>query len=232
MSTLSQLVLVGWGVVAKRPSHQPAEPGPGRRELARQETERLIKATALTLFSEQGFDATTTKQIAEAAGMAHGTVFLIAATKEALLVKVLEEQLRQVVQSRAASLPRKKLAGQLVHVFDGLFDLYARNPPLSRAFFRGIMFFSEPISRAVYDEHVARFTGYLASLFDAAAARGELGPRVRSDIAATNVIALYVFLVVAFLNGDPPDRAALDAGFRAGLDELFHGLPAPARRRS
>jgi hypothetical protein len=109
-------------------------------------------------------------------------------------------------------------------VFDGLFDFYAAEPRLSRVFLKGIMFFAEPIARAMYDEHVARFSAYLAMLFDAAKARGEVAARTLSAAAAANVLALYVYTVVAFLNADVPDRAALGASFRAGLDELARGF--------
>jgi AcrR family transcriptional regulator len=221
-----------------RPSGPPGSPaprrarGPGRRELQRQDTERLIQATALALFAEHGFEATTTKQIADAAGVAHGTVFLVAATKEALLVKVLEQQLRDVVASRTRSLPRRGIIAQLVHVFDGLFDFYADKPRLSRVFLKGIMFFAEPIARAMYDEHVARFASYLAALFEAARQRGEIAARTRCDAAAAIVLALYVYAVVGFLNADPPDRAVLGTRFRAGLDQMFRGLtPAPRGKR-
>jgi TetR/AcrR family transcriptional regulator, cholesterol catabolism regulator len=211
---------------------RPDPARPGRRELQRRETERLIKTTALALFGAHGFEATTTKQIADAAGVAHGTVFLVAATKEALLVKVLEERLREVVASRAQTLPARGVAAQLVHVFDGLFDFYAREPRLSRVFLKGIMFFAEPIAQAMYDEHVARFSRYLAALFEAGKARGEIAARARSEAAAANVLALYVYAVVAFLNAEAPDRAALGASFRAGLDEMFRGLgPGAARAR-
>jgi AcrR family transcriptional regulator len=206
------------------------ERGPGRRELQRLETERLIKMTALELFVADGFDATTTKQIADAAGVAHGTVFLVASTKEALLVKVLEERLREVVASRTRSLPRRGIVAQLVHVFDGLFELYAREPRLSRVFLRGIMFFSEPIAQAVYDEHLARFSRHLAALFDAAQARGEVAVGADSTVAAACVLAIYVYQVVGFLNAEPPDAAALRARFRAALDAVFRGLgPQPER---
>jgi len=210
-------------------SGDPAGPGPGRRELQRLETERLIKATALALFVADGFEATTTKQIAEAAGVAHGTVFLVAGTKEALLVKVLEDRLREVVAARAASLPARRIVAQLVHVFDGLFDFYAGEPRLSRVFLKGTMFFAEPIARATYDQHVARFSGYLATLFDAAKARGEVAAHTRSEAAAANVLALYVHVVVAFLNADQPDREALGERFRAGLDQMVRGFGPPAR---
>lgn len=199
-------------------------PKPGRRAQQRLATERQIKDIALALFVAHGFDATTTKEIAEQAGVAHGTVFLVAPTKEALLVKVLEERLRDVVAGRTKTLPRRGIAAQLTHVFDGLFDFYAREPQLARAFLRSIMFFSDPIAKAQYDEHVARFAAYVASLIDAARDRRELAKRTDSASAASAVLALYVFGVVSFLNESRPDRRALGARFRAGLAALLRGL--------
>jgi TetR/AcrR family transcriptional regulator, cholesterol catabolism regulator len=213
------------GTVVAGMSPVPA-PKPGRRELQRLATERQIKDIALALFVAHGFDATTTKEIAEQAGVAHGTVFLVAPTKEALLVKVLEERLRDVVATRTKSLPRRGIAAQLTHVFDGLFDFYAREPQLARAFLRSIMFFSDPIAKAQYDEHVARFSHYVASLIDAARGRRELANRTDSATAASAVLALYVFGVVAFLNEAKPDRRALGVRFRAGLAALLRGLRA------
>ncbi len=211
----------------------PSPKRSGRRAQQRLETERLIRATALELFAERGFDATTTKQIAEAAGVAHGTVFLVAATKEALLVKVLEEELREVVAGRARRLPRRDIQAQLLHVFGGLFDFYAREPQLSRVFLKSIMFFGESIAKAQYDEHVAHFAAYLASLFDAAIGRGELAPGTDSQVAASNVLALYLLHTLWFLNEAERSRRALGARFRAGLDALLRGLraPAPAKPR-
>ena len=197
------------------------------------ETERLIRETALSLFLERGFDATTTKQIADTAGVAHGTVFLVAPTKEALLVKVLEAHLREVVTARAAALPPRGIEAQLAHVFDGLFDFYASAPQLSRAFLRCILFFGEAAGKALYDEHVARFAARLAALLAAASSRGELAPDANAEVAASNVLALYLLHTVVFLNEAVPDRRALGARFRAGIDAMLRGLrlPAPAAAR-
>ncbi len=196
------------------------------RELQKLETERQILAAALSLFTEHGYDATTTKQIAEAAGVAHGTVFLVAATKEALLVKVLEDRLRAEVARRGATLPKRVLTARLVHVFDGLFDFYAAHPELSRVFLRSIMFFADPVAKAQYDEHVSRFIAYLASLFEIAKAKAELPARADAELAATSVFAIYVAAIITFLNEVRPDRRALGARFRAGLELVIRGLRA------
>ena len=207
----------------------PAPPRPaGRREQQRRETERLIIAAALALFTAQGFADTTTKQIADAAGVAHGTVFLVAPTKDALLVKVLEARLREVVAERSATLPARGLVAQLAHVFDGLFAFYAGAPALARVFLRNVMFFAEPVAQAVYEEHVARFARHLAGLVAAAQAHGELAATVDAERAAHAVLALYVYEVVAFLNAPAPELAGLRARFRAALDLVVAGLTAGA----
>jgi len=203
----------------------------GRREQQRRETARLIRAAALKLFAEHGFDATTTKEVADEAGVAHGTVFLVAPTKEALLVAVLEEKLRHVVEAREASMPRRSIQAQLLHVCDALFDFHAQKPDLSRVFVRGVMFFSDPTARAQYDEHVLAFSRYLASLLEEAKRRGKLSARVNTEVAAENVLALYMHLLVSFLNEPTPDRRRVRARFRAGLDLLFCGLASARSQR-
>jgi len=202
-------------------------PSPGRRERQRLETARSIKEAALELFVARGFDAATTKDIAERAGVAHGTVFLVAKSKEGLLVAALEDQLREVLTARTASLPKRGVEAQLLHVFDGLFDFYARDRRLAREFFRAVIFFSDPVTKAQNDAHVAGFLGYLAELFERGKARGEVAPGVPCDAAATIVLALYSHCVTWFLNAEHPDRRALGARFRGALEAVFAGLRAP-----
>jgi AcrR family transcriptional regulator len=202
----------------------------GHREQQRQETMRLIKASALKLFEDRGFDATTTKQIADEAGVAHGTVFLVAPTKDALLVTVLEDELGEVMKEIDASMPRRPIEAQIRHVCDALFDFHARRPNLSRVFMKAVMFFSAPIAMAQYEEHVSAFVRYLAGLFDDAKSRGELAAGANTAVAADNTVALYIHLLVSFLNEPKPDRRALEAKFRAGLGLLFQGLPASRSR--
>lgn len=63
-------------------------PPPGRRERNKQEKLERIVAAASTLFTEHGVDEVTTQQIAEAADIGTGTLFLYAKTKGELLLLV------------------------------------------------------------------------------------------------------------------------------------------------
>jgi AcrR family transcriptional regulator len=64
----------------------------------KQATRRRIVEGAVDLFRRQGFEATTTRDIAQAAGIASGTLFNYFATKEAIVICLAEEAL---VKARA-----------------------------------------------------------------------------------------------------------------------------------
>ena len=59
----------------------------------KQETRRRIVARARKLFDNKGFEQTTTRDIAEAAGIAAGTMFNYFPTKEALALAIVDEVL-------------------------------------------------------------------------------------------------------------------------------------------
>lgn len=59
--------------------------------------QKLVLAASLELFAEQGFANTTTKEIANRAGVAEGTVYKRYKTKDALLAAVLAPYVTEVV---------------------------------------------------------------------------------------------------------------------------------------
>jgi len=67
-----------------------AKPPPGRKRFpAEKRREQLLKI-AVRLFSERGFEGTTTKSIAAAAGVSEGIIFQHFATKEELYKNILD----------------------------------------------------------------------------------------------------------------------------------------------
>ncbi|ROS48893.1 TetR/AcrR family transcriptional regulator [Frigoribacterium sp. PhB24] len=64
----------------------PSAPPPGRRERNKQEKLERITRAASDLFARHGVDEVTTQQIAEAADVGAGTLFLYARTKGELLL--------------------------------------------------------------------------------------------------------------------------------------------------
>lgn len=191
------------------------------------ETERAIVDAALALFRAHGFEATTTKQIAEAAGVAQGTVFLVAPTKEGLLVVALEEKLRAIAAVRMGKPGRpgaRGVAAQLLHVIDPLFDFFAEDPVLSRAFLKGMMFSADPVAKARRDAHVADFHRYLTGVIERGVAGSELAASADAAACAANIFAVYADALGAFLGSPRPDRRALGKSFTRRLDVLLGGV--------
>src|ERR671933_1039454 len=72
---------------AARPSPPPAQAG-GR--MAGDERRLQIARVAMRLFSERGFRGTTTKEIAQAAGVSEAIIFRHFATKEELYTAIID----------------------------------------------------------------------------------------------------------------------------------------------
>jgi AcrR family transcriptional regulator len=62
-----------------------------KRQIQKEQTRKQIIAAAFAEFAEKGFAATRTSDIANAANVSHGTVFVHFPTQEALLNAVIEE---------------------------------------------------------------------------------------------------------------------------------------------
>jgi AcrR family transcriptional regulator len=74
---------------------------PGLRERKKMERRRAIEAAALDLFDRQGFDATTTEQIANAADIAPRTFFSYFPTKEDVVLADYAQRLERIVDELA-----------------------------------------------------------------------------------------------------------------------------------
>jgi len=79
-----------------------AERRDGLRERKKAKTRRTIQEQALRLFAEQGYDATTVEQIAEAAEVSPSTFFRYFPTKEAV---VLQDDYDALLQAALAAQP-------------------------------------------------------------------------------------------------------------------------------
>jgi AcrR family transcriptional regulator len=76
-------------------------------------TRERIEAAALELFRAQGFEATTTRDIAKAAGIAVGTLFNYFAAKEAIVAALAEDGLAKAQASVARQPPTETLEEDL-----------------------------------------------------------------------------------------------------------------------
>lgn len=98
------------------------QPQPGLRERKKAKTRAAIQRSALRLFQEQGYEATTIEQIAEAAEVSPSTFFRYFPSKEDVaLYDDLDPLLISSFAAQPASLsPTQALRGALHEVFAGL----------------------------------------------------------------------------------------------------------------
>jgi AcrR family transcriptional regulator len=200
---------------------------PGRREAAKAEKRARIREAALALFREKGIDATTTRDVADRAGIAAGTLFLYVRDKDDLVHFVFRDEITRVVEQRFASIPaRASIVTRLVHVFSGLLEFYASDRVVARRLLREILFSSGGESESV--TFTLEFIARIGSEIEAAVARREVPETKRiAPRLATDVFALYFGAVLTVIHGVAPDVAADD--LRAAIQ---HALRVDAIRRS
>src|SRR6478736_4053709 len=89
----------------------------GLRERNKREKRERLRNAAAKLFESVGFEATTTRAIAEHAGVASGTVFLYAEDKADLLFLVFHDELEAALAKSIATMPKSRsLVVQLMHL--------------------------------------------------------------------------------------------------------------------
>ena len=204
----------------------------GRREQNKLEKRGRIIAAARALFTHKGFDATTTKEVADAAGVASGTVFTYARTKEDLLIVVFHDEMLEVVERayEAARRPNGLLL-QILTFFETLVAYHERDLPLAHALMRQLGYVGSEEQRALVAELMTSLLGRLVQLADAAKANGEVTASCPGPAAARSLFAIYYFHLGRMLSGYI-DRPQFDRALRTDLALLLRGLssssvPAP-----
>ncbi len=173
-----------------------------RRESNKQEKRARLVAAARALFSQKGFAATTTAEIAARAGVGAGTLFLYFASKDDLLVAIFREQMDAVVARAFATLSRRRtLLGEIVHVYGSMIRFHERDPELARAFVKEMLFVS-PANRASVFGFIDRLSERVAARIALRQRRGELDAAVPPLLVAENCFALFLARLQKWLGLD------------------------------
>jgi AcrR family transcriptional regulator len=183
-----------------------------------------IIAAARALFTHKGFGATTTQEIAEAAGVASGTVFTYANTKDDLLILVFHNEMMDVVEKAfRASRLRTGLLEQSLAFFQTLVAYHLRDPALAHALMRQLGYVASADQRALVSELMVSLLGRLGELVEAAKAKGEVAAGAPLRASARSLFAIYYYHLGAMLSGYL-DRTQFDRVLRTDLGLLLTGL--------
>jgi len=195
---------------------------PGRIERSKRDKLERIKRAARKLFARKGFEATTTREIAAAADIGAGTLFLYAGAKEDLLVLLFREEIGRVVHQAFATMPRRSLLDQVLHLFGAMIALHERDRGLARVFVRELPFVED--RRHGVAEMMASILAGIALLIEDAKVRGELRRDVPATHLASSLFGLYFFQLQRWLGGDPISAQQRDEGLLAALKLQLEGL--------
>jgi AcrR family transcriptional regulator len=196
----------------------------GRRDQNKVEKRGRIITAARALFRHKGFDATTSQEIADAAGVASGTVFTYARTKEDLLIMVFHDEMMDIVERgyRAAQ-GVEGLLDQAIAFFEIMVAYHERDLPLAHSLMRQLGFVSSEDQRALVSELMTSLFRRLAQLIDAAKAKGGVSAACPLLPAARSLFAIYYFPLGSMLSGYI-DRAQFDRALRTELELVLRGL--------
>ncbi|HYZ15735.1 MAG TPA: helix-turn-helix domain-containing protein [Candidatus Acidoferrum sp.] len=106
---------------------------PGRRERAKALRRERLKTAALEVFSEKGYQAATTREIALRAGIGVGTLFRYAEQKRDLLLMIVNDGLDAATQEAIENIDDdSSLVDQLVELFAPRFRYWGARLDLAR----------------------------------------------------------------------------------------------------
>lgn len=202
----------------------------GRRERNKQDKWQRIEAAAWEVFRAKGFEQATTREIAERADIAAGTLFLYAANKRELLMRLFRDALaRETAEAFAALSAGPTLLDEALAIFGHFFRFYAQAPELARLFVQELLV-QPPAQREEQTQVTLNLFQALGERVRAAQARGEVAPDVAPEQAALNLFAAYYLVLTAWLSGQVEQGEALTR-LRAALALQQRGL-APETQRS
>ena len=182
----------------------PEKPRLNRRERSKLDKLERIRKAAAALFKKNGFEATTTQAVADAADIGSGTLFFYAKTKEDLLGIVMASDLLEIV-NEVGNKPSNEagLAEQVMHLFAPLLKYHARDKDLSRLYVREVNL-PRRIGGAPRPGHPSPALAILGVLTKQVSA-GQEKNLIRRDMKAEDIalalFSLYIMALSHFLMG-------------------------------
>lgn len=203
--------------------NEHAQENETRRERGKREKLERIEQAARRLFAEHGYDKTTTRMIADAAEIATGTLFVYFPEKLDLLIHLFRKDLGRIVFGELDALPDgMPVVDACMRVFDAVYDFYAQDLNLSRAFVKEMMFVSPERQERMFSLTV-RYIARLGQLVEDAKARGELRGDVPAPLAGHQLFGTFYWGLVNWLAG-LLTRRQVSMQVRMSLDLLMQGM--------
>lgn len=186
---------------------------------------RIINA-AINTFSEKGFEATRTREIAEKAGIAEGTIFRYFPTKDAilnrmvpLLIEVMQPRLEKPVRDIVDSAADRPMGEVLEAVLTDRLRIIRDN----RRFLKSVLpalIHRPALLTTLGDSVIPMIRSYISRVADNARRRGEIDEGVRTDIIMDQLLG---FIIAYSLLSWPEDEERMAADVRDFIKYAMEG---------
>jgi AcrR family transcriptional regulator len=216
------------GPISARPT--PPARSAGLRERGKSEKERRIRQAAKAVFSDVGYDAATTREIAHRAHVSIGTIFVYAKDKRDLLFLVINDELDPVAERAHRELPdNKPVLDRLCALARPWYVYFAANLTLGRYAFREMTFY-EPHSIdfgeqcARYRARMRRIESWHCEIIAQGKARDELKFKGNAAVAGNLIYKIYLGEVRSWIHGSKPDVGQGIRSLRTKFAIVLDGL--------
>ena len=197
----------------------------GQREKNKLDKLRRIKEATHHLFTNRGFDETTTREIALRAGVALGTVFTYADNKRDLLFLVANDDLEAAtVKARSTVGPGKPLVAALIEIFRPHYSFFARQPALSRLMLREMTFYDSGTQAARFKTTRENLLALIRDVVQLARADATISSARRDDDIAWVMFCIYQVELRRWLVPEKPAVTRGLATLRGSLELCVEGL--------
>ena len=165
---------------------------PTRRALAKQQTRAKVLAAARRLFSENGYEGATIRDIAAAAGMSTGAVFANFADKSDLFREIMADDMASLAEAmREAAARGRGLEDSLLKLFLAGYGFYKHQLPLARAAF-SVSWSPQDGPTLRNADKVQEILDLIAEQLNAAVERGELRQEAEGRLRTQMLFDAYL----------------------------------------
>ncbi len=165
---------------------------PTRRTLAKQQTRAKVLAAARRLFSEEGYEGATIRDIAAAAGMSTGAVFANFTDKSDLFREIMLADMTALGEAMREAAERAKGVDEaLLKMFSAGYAFYKSQLPLARAAF-SVGWTPEEGPELRNSEPSQQLIEQIVEQLNAGVERGELGQEAEVKLRGQMLFEAYL----------------------------------------
>jgi AcrR family transcriptional regulator len=165
---------------------------PTRRALAKQQTRAKVLAAARRLFSEQGYEGATIRDIAAAAGMSTGAVFANFTDKSDLFREIMAADMQALTEAMTEAAARGRgVEDSLLKIFMAGYAFYKTQLPLARAAF-SVSWTPQDGPTLRGAQSVQAMHELISVQLEAAVERGELGQEAEVKLRTQMIWDAYL----------------------------------------